>query len=178
MKNKNHKQIKMIVVTGLLVALTILLDRPPLSFSTNGWKIGFAFVPIVVSAVMYGPIMAGVTYGLADLIAANAFPTGPYFPGFTVCAVLMGVVYGLLLNKKHGFEPEKRVWAVVRIVLSVLINCAIGLFLNTLWVSMLYGKRTYWGWFVYRIPEYVILVPVSIVLIPVLIRLCRELEKI
>ena len=47
---------------------------------------------------------------------------------------------------------------------------------NTLWVSMLYGSKTYIGWFIYRLTEYVILIPVSLVIIPSVIGICRMVE--
>lgn len=180
MKNakKVNEKIRMIVTVGLLIALTIVLDRPPLSFSTNGWKIGFAFVPVVISAVLFGPVISGVTYALADLLAANLFPTGPYFPGFTVTAALMGAAYGLLLYRKNGdWTEQSKASRMLRVVLSAVINCILGMFLNTAWIAILYGSRTYWGWFVYRIPQYAVIVPISIVLIPIVIRLCGKIKK-
>ena len=55
------------------------------------------------------------------------------FFGFTLDAILGGVIYGIFLYKKplkwwRVFIPE--------VLVKVFINCG----LNTLWVSMLYGK--------------------------------------
>ena len=60
----------------------------------------------------------------------------------------------------------------------IVNNIIIGLFINTCWVAMLYSKKTYWGWFAYRLAEYAILVPLQLIMIPILLRLCRELRKI
>ena len=163
-----NQTVRLITFTALLVALGVILDR--LSLLNPGWKIGFGFIPVVVAAVLYGPAVSAIVYGLSDLLAALLFPIGPYFPGFTVCAAVMGAVYGVFLyNKRARFFPN--------IVLPPVINCLIGLFVNTIWVSILYDSKAYWGWFVYRLPQYAILIPLNLVLIPAIIHLCGKLKK-
>ncbi len=155
----------------MLIAIEIVLNRF-LSINTLGLKIGFSFVPIVIAAMLFGPIKAGIIYGAADLIGALLFPIGPYSPGFTASAVLMGVVFGLFLHKREklGFFRN--------ILPPVLINYIVfGLLVNTAWVSLLYTSKGYWGWFVYRLPEYAVLIPVSIALIPAIFRLSKVLQK-
>ena len=64
------------------------------------------------------------------------------------------------------------------VVVTVLFNCLVlGLTVNTTWVSQLYGSRTWWGWFLYRLGEYAILVPVEIAIIPILIKLGGTLKR-
>jgi hypothetical protein len=60
-------------------------------------------------------------------------PTGPFFPGFTLNAIINGVVYGLILYKKP--LSMKRV-VIARVINTVLIS----FLLNPLWLSMMYGK--------------------------------------
>ncbi len=171
-KNKVKKQIplRVIVSAALLIALEIILNRF-LSINNSGWKIGFSFVPVVVAALLYGPWIAGTVGGMGDLIGSILFPIGPYFPGFTLCAFFMGFVYGIFLYKKKGkLFPH--------VIPPVLINYIVfGQLINTFWVSILSGKKTYWGWFVYRIPEYALLIPVSIIMIPILIKLCDKIRN-
>ena len=162
---KNREMLRRICFSAVLIAMEIVLNRF-LSINTPGLKIGFSFVPIVMAAILFGPVAAGVIYGMADLIGAILFPIGPYFPGFTVCAVLMGMVYGLFLYKKE------RIGFFRNILPPILINHLIfGLCINTLWVGILYDSKTYWGWFLYRLPEYAVLIPISAALIPVLWKL-------
>ena len=157
------------LLTAMMSALSVVLNRF-CSIHTEGWTIGFAFVPIVAVAIFCGPIPAAIAGGLADLIGALLFPFGPYFPGFTLTAVLMGLIYGIFLRR------EKLNW--YRLVIpSLFNNLVLGLLVNTLWVSILYGSKTYWGWFVYRLPEYAILVPLNLIFIPPLFVLCKKLWK-
>ena len=73
---KNRARLKFICFAAILVAIEIVLNRF-LSINTPGLKIGFSFVPIVIAAILFGPVKAGVIYALADLIGAILFPIGP-----------------------------------------------------------------------------------------------------
>jgi len=173
--------VRMLCVSAMLVAVEIVLNRF-CSINTLGLKIGFSFVSPVVAAMLYGPVVSAVVYGLADFIGSNLFPIGPYHPGFTVCAVLMGLMYGLFLYRGGETAPRWMQWKRIRLFPNMLVptlfnTLILGLCINTLWVSMLSGKRTYWGWFVYRLPEYAILIPVILLLIPVLLRMTDMLRK-
>lgn len=176
--------LRVMTVLAMLLAMSVMLDRfPGLSIKTPGWKIGFAFLPPMLAAMLYGPLEGALVYGLADLVGALLFPFGPYHPGFTVVAALMGFVMGLFLNKRpFRFVGSKTEWKKIRFfpnsICCVIINCLLlGLVVNTLWVAQLYGSRTYWGWFTYRLVEYAILVPVQLILIPVMLRLCDTLRR-
>ena len=83
----------------------------------------------------------------------------------------MGAMYGWFLLR------EKPRFFLHILPPAVLNNLVLGLCVNTLWVSQLYGSRTYWGWFTYRLPEYAVLVPLNLLLLPVLIRLAEQVKK-
>ena len=121
----------MIVYLGLLTAIEIILSR---FFSINTWnlKIGFSFVPIVLAAMLFGPIPAGIVAALGDFLGAILFPIGAYFPGFTLTAFITGCVFGSLLYRKPGWK---------RILLAVTVNqLLLSLILNSFWISVLYGS--------------------------------------
>ncbi len=122
-----------IVFMGLLIALEVVLTRF-LSIQTPIVRIGFAFLPIAVSAMMFGPVFAGTTAALADLVGMMLFPSGgAFFPGFTLTAFLSGIVYGVVLYEK----PK----TVLRISISVIVVAVfINLGLDTVWIWLLTGK--------------------------------------
>ncbi len=177
--------VQYITVTAMLIALCVVLDR--LSAMNDFFKSGLGFVPVVMAAALYGPATSALVYGLADFIAANLFPKGPYFPGYTLSCVLMGAVYGLFLYKHRGKSSEndgvanpikKLLPYLYRVVAPTLINSAIGLFLTTYWVTLTVGEKTYWGYFWIRFTtQYVIFIPLNLMLIPALIKLCSKLQK-
>lgn len=120
-----------IALMGLLLAAQIVLSRF-CSIATWNIKIGFTFIPIVLSAGLFGPWGAGMLAALADFLGAVLFPIGPYFPGFTATAFCVGVVFGLLLRQKQS-------WG--RILAAVVITQLCGsLLLDTFWISLLYGS--------------------------------------
>ncbi len=130
--SNTQKKILMIAVIGILVAVNIVLSRF-LSISIWSSKIGFAFITVAIAARLYGPLPAILVAGLGDFLGAILFPIGPYFPGFTLTAVLTALCTSLFVYKKTSFP---------RVVTSVLINEIIGsLILNTMWISILYGNH-------------------------------------
>ncbi|NLC78859.1 MAG: 5-formyltetrahydrofolate cyclo-ligase [Ruminococcaceae bacterium] len=130
----NYK-VKRVVVLGLLLAAEIVLSRF-LSFwfpsaAMPLLKIGFAFVPVVIAALLYGPVWAGAVAGLGDLLGAILFPVGAYFPGFTLSAFLTGVFYGIFLYKR-----KFKLWrALCAAALSSLV-CSMAL--DTLWLYIMF----------------------------------------
>ena len=156
-----------LTLTALLTALEIVLSRF-LSISAWNMKIGFAFVPVVIAALLLGPVWAGVTAALADFLGAVLFPVGPYFPGFTLTAFLMGAVYGLFLYRRQS---------IGRILAAVAVHqLALSLLLNTLWISLLYGSP-YGPLLITRLPQCVLLAVVQIVVIQALVRLLPRLVR-
>ena len=156
------------MILALLIAMEIILNR---FLSINAWniKIGFSFVPVVIAAMMFGPIHAAIVGGVGDLLGALLFPIGAYFPGFTLTAVLMGIVWGLFLYKDQN---------IVKIILSVGINQLIlGLVVNTFWISVLYGSP-YGPLFLTRIIQAVILTAVQIVVIYGIGKVVPRFDKI
>jgi len=172
------KKIRILVFSAFLVALEIVLNRF-CSFNTLGLKIGFSFIPGVIAAMLFGPIAAAAVNGVGDFLGAILFPIGPYHPGFTVCAALMGLVSGLFLYRKP-LSGERRLRFFANVLPPVLINNLIfGLCINTIWITMLYGSKTYGALFLSRLStEYAILIPMQLILIPLLSRMERPLSRI
>lgn len=131
MKNNTKRLISL----AMLIALQIILSRF-LSFSAWNVKMGFGFVPIAAAGILFGPVPAAIVGGLSDFLGAALFPIGPYFPGFTLTAALTGLAYGLLLQKRQGF------WQIAGAV--AFNQFFLGLCVNTLWISLLYGSP-FWG---------------------------------
>lgn len=116
-----------IIITALLIALAVVLSKL-LSINLAFLRIGFGFIPIAVLAILFGPIWAGVASAIADVLGAIIFPTGAFFPGFTVSAFLTGLIFGLFLYKKEI------TWA--RSFISCALVCLlVNLLLNTYWLT-------------------------------------------
>lgn len=123
---------EMIVVIAFMVALEIVLSKL-VSVNISFLRIGFGFLPIAILAILYGPIWAGIGYAVGDVIGGFLFPTGAFFPGFTVTAVLTGVIFGITLY-------NKKVTLVRALVASALVCILCNLLLNTFWLTFILGK--------------------------------------
>ncbi len=122
---------KNLALMALLVAANVVFSRF-LSINTFNIKIGFTFLTVMLAAYLFGPLGAMLVGGIGDIIGALLFPIAPFFPGFTLTAILTGLFYSFFINKKTS---------LVKIIIGVTLTefiCS-GL-MNTFWISYMYGS--------------------------------------
>ena len=159
MQTKDRKKLfstQLLVLMALLVALQVVLGKI-VQINLISKELNLGFLPVALAGALLGPVPAAVVGALGDLIGSLLFPTGAYFPGFTLTSALVGLAYGLAL---HGKKPSW-VWVIVAAVSGAAIN----LLLNSLWLSMLYSSKTYWVWVASRAVSYLVEIPVQVILI-------------
>lgn len=159
---KKLKDTKTLTIAAMLTAIGIVLGY--FKFPINQFiEIRFAFVPLFLAGMMLGPGIAGVMGILVDLGGFFFYPTGPFYPGFTVSSMLTGVMFGLFLYKK---KPTLQRTIVTMVVYTVTI----GIFLNSIWLNQLYFKMGYINTIIYRLPKELIMLVVNTALIFTLIK--------
>ena len=162
-REATRESIRRLAVCAMLLALYIVVNRFLTIPVGAGIKIGLSFIAPMLAAMLYGPFTGAAVYGLGDFLSAILFPQGIYHPGFTLTAALMGLIWGIFAHP-YPFrgrnrvltptEPKYRVFAFLLMLIPAALNClALGLFANSLWLSQLYGSKTYWGWVVARLPQ-------------------------
>ena len=121
-----------LTVVGMFLAIQMVLSSYGVIQLNDSLKISLAHLALAPTAMLFGPVAAGLQGAMSDILGFLLKPTGPYFPGFTISAALGGVVYGCLL-----YESERKLWQIIlaRALVAVFIN----IFLNTLFLTMLYG---------------------------------------
>ncbi|WP_392486801.1 folate family ECF transporter S component [Haloimpatiens sp. FM7315] len=136
MQKKQTLTVQTLVYLSVLAAMQIVLTRF-LSIQTPIIRIGFGFIPLMLVAMLFGPLIGGAYAVVVDFIGIMLVPTGGgYFPGFSVSAFLGAFIYGVFLYKK-----PKNLW---RITLSVIIVALfVDTVLNTVWLSIITGKAVY-----------------------------------
>ncbi|NLK97869.1 MAG: folate family ECF transporter S component [Epulopiscium sp.] len=129
MNTKKGFNTRVLVACGLLASISIVLTRLfsymiPLA-GLPALRIGFGDIPVIISGMLFGPIAGGLTGGVSDLLGFILNPMGgPYIPGFTISAVLRGLIPGLIYwlirtkNIKFNFH-------IANIIFSILL--AIGI---------------------------------------------------
>ena len=122
---------KKLIVSAQLVALDVVLTRL-LAINTPLMKIGLGFAAVALCAVLYGPWWAALTAALGDLVGALLFPTGAFFPGFTLTAACTGFIFGLCLYRRG----KSLLWPILAAVLNVVL---VSFLLNTAMISYISG---------------------------------------
>ena len=124
---KEFKDLRAVVVTGLLMALSMVIE----SFTINlGFaKINFAFLAIAAIGMLYGPSVSLFAGAICDILGYLVAPDGAFFPLYTLIGAAQGLIYGVIayrkLSKKTGkaFDIEMMIRLVIaRVVDVVFIN--------------------------------------------------------
>lgn len=122
---------QVLVICAMMTALEVVLSRFLSVPIGDSLKFAFNFVPVCVVAYLYGPVASMLVAALGDFLGSLLFPVGPPFYGFTLTAALTGLCFGFFLHKKYNF---------LRILFSVVIvQIALTLFLDALWLNLFYG---------------------------------------
>ena len=101
---------------------------------------------------------------LGDLIGALLFPFGPYFPGFTISAGLMGLVYGIFLYRNPQKEIKNLKYIIKLIISSIIVLFLIKIFIESAFLNILYGKA-YFAVVMSRLITQTIMLPLQVVTI-------------
>jgi len=105
---------------GLCISLTVIMSYI-LAIHTTFIHLTFGFIPTAIFAILFGPV------------GMLLFGQGVFFPGFMVSEFLVGYIYGYFLYKKN--VTWKRL-----LLPEALITVFVHLGLNTLWLTLFYGK--------------------------------------
>ena len=121
-----------ITTTGVLLAIQMVLSSYGVIEVTDSLKISLGHLALAPTAILFGPVVASLQGALSDILGFLLKPTGPYFPGFTLTALLGGLIYGLFL-----YKTEHKTWQIIaaRLIIIVFVNIC----LNTVFLTMLYG---------------------------------------
>ena len=122
---------KKLIVSAQPMALDVVLARL-LAINTPVMKIGLGFAAVALCAILYGPWWAALVAALGDLVGALLFPTGAFFPGFTLTAACTGLLYGLCLYRRD----RSLLWPVLAAVLNVVL---VSYLANTAMISYISG---------------------------------------
>jgi ECF transporter S component (folate family) len=149
-------KVKKVVLAGLLLAILIVFQRY-VSIQTLFLRLSFAYVPFILIGTLLGPVWGAVIGGAEDILGMLLMPKGTYFPGFTLNALLTGVIYGVFLYNR----PNNKSY-LIRLILSVItVNVLIHIGLTTLWLSIMY-KKAFVALIATRIVANVIQMPLQI----------------
>lgn len=143
MNNGKSKKMNTRILTqaAFLVALSMVLTRFASIMVFPTLRIGFGETPLIISGMLFGPIVGGITGAAADLIGVVVNPQGPPHFGFTLSSMLWGIIPGLYVMYFRRRGDKSNIFSPIRVV-TIVITCyiLISIGLNTYWLSHLYNK--------------------------------------
>ena len=126
------KSVRTITTMAMLAAVAVILGYFSIEYG-QFIRIGFSGIPNEIVHMLFGPVVGSVFAGTMDILKYLIKPTGAFFPGFTLIAMLAGLIYGSFYYKK-----ELNFWRVLAAHITVALICNV--LLNTWCLSILYGK--------------------------------------
>ncbi len=125
------RKTSVVALGGMLIAISVVLSLFKVDLGPT-LQISFASLPIAAGGMLFGPFVGAIIGLISDILGYVVHPSGFFFPGFTLNAILVGVFFGFFFYKKK--------LTFTRVLLSsLLITVVINLGLTTLWLSMMFG---------------------------------------
>lgn len=159
------KKPRSLAVAAMLAALNLVLNQFTIPMSQY-LEIGFDFLTVAATGYLCGPWVAGLSGFATDILGYLLRPNGPYFPGFTLSAVLLGIVYGLWY---YGHPVKLGRVIGCKLTVTLLFN----FLLTPLWLHVMYGQA-----FVVlssiRIIKNVIKFPIDVALVLLVLKTCER----
>lgn len=164
---RSLKKTQTLTAAGLLLAIQMVLASYGVFEVNDSLKISLGHLALAPTAIFFGPVVAGMQGALSDILGYMIKPTGGYFPGFTLTALLGGVIYGMLL-----YKTRRSLWQIIlaRVIIMLFVNIV----LNTLFLTMLYGPSRL-ATLPLRIFKNVVQLPIDCML---LAAVCRIVQRI
>ncbi len=164
---------------ALLCAMQIVFARFLVIPIGDSMRFSLSFIPVVIAARRYGVRGGATVYGLGDFLGAIIFPTGGAFQiGFTVTAVISGLIFGAFLGENSPLRTRVRLPEAARIICAVLSSQLIcSLLLNSFWLSFYYGMP-FFARLLTRVPQILVIGTLQIIfMILFLDKIYKALKK-
>lgn len=127
------RKIRSVAACGMLVALYVLLSFFFSIYFTPSFRFEINFLVLAAAGYLYGPTTAMAVGMAGDLVQHFIKPAGPYFPGFTLSAMMIGLIFGVILYKEKD--------SVLRSCIAcATVTVVVELLMNTFFLSILYGN--------------------------------------
>ncbi len=156
----------MITSAAMMTAISVVIGIFCKNYMNFGvppglFRVTFENLPIIMSGILYGPIIGGVVGVLTDLISyllsSQAYPPNLIV---TLGAAMAGIIAGLVARfiiRKKGILQIIAAGGFAHLIASMIIK-PIGLY-------------QFYGWLVlWRIPLYLCIAPVEILIICILLK--------
>ena len=123
--------VRSLVITALLTALSIAIGKLSIPIMTPSVQLSFSYIAFSLRSFLTGPLMAIPSAIISDIIG-NLGSGYPFYPGYTLSAVLGSLIYALFLYRSR--------LSFSRIFLSKMtINLFVNVVIGSIWRTVLYN---------------------------------------
>lgn len=118
----NYLSTKALSRVALLVSLSIVI-KLVFSATSSSFRITFYEIPIIISGLLYGPIIGGVTGFIVDVLYILFHPMATSFNLMTVSSMMWGIMGGVLLFGKMNLTLRRLLLMIVSTsILTFVLN--------------------------------------------------------
>lgn len=129
---KHIKNVRTIVICGLLIALNCVLSI--YSLNIGGYlKLSFGFVTLPAVSLLFGPITGCIVGFVQDIFSYIVRPTGAFMPIFSIISATSGLIYGM-------FFYRKKVTFLRTLIMNLVIVTVINILFNSIAMAPLMSK--------------------------------------
>lgn len=146
---KSLGEIRTITVTGMLLALAVAIRSLGINITADA-RIVFTCVPISIIAMLFGPVVCGMSTFALDIIGFlidNKSARG-YSIELSLVVILSGIIYGIILYRADirctKSDIKGSVMSILRIMLArglVVLIC--NMILNSYFIYSLYVNKDF-----------------------------------
>ncbi len=146
---KSLGEIRTITVTGMLLALAVAIRSLGINITADA-RIVFTCVPISIIAMLFGPVVCGMSTFALDIIGFlidNKSARG-YSIELSLVVILSGIIYGIILYRADirctKSDIKGSVMSILRIMLArglVVLIC--NMMLNSYFIYSLYVNKDF-----------------------------------
>ena len=117
--NEFH-QVRTITTAAMFGAISVVLGYFTIAIG-DYIKIGFSTICNQFVYYLFGPVVGGLFGGALDVLKFLIKPTGAFFPGFTLNAMLGGVLLGIIESLSKAYISSQMADAIVFGVLIIVL---------------------------------------------------------
>lgn len=176
------KDLRTITTTGMFIALAIVLRSLSIQITPDS-RITFTFLATAIIAMLYGPVVAGMSCISVDFIGylLDNKTARSYYPPLAMVTLLAGIIYGVFLYRK---EISFLMIALSKIFVTVICNIILNsYFIYTGFVNKdfsifdLDGFSQFRVWIVPRLIKNGVLLPIQIIMMCIILPIAFEAYK-
>jgi ECF transporter S component (folate family) len=116
----NKDRLRIITYVGMLIAIGVVLSEIlAFSYPTREdtiLRFSIGYMPIIIVGLLFGPVYGAIAGGIQDVLGFFLFGGGYFQIGYTLNAVLYGLLPGLLFRRT--WKNENKIFYILNYVLA------------------------------------------------------------